>query len=144
MGANMKYIILVLIAILVSAPTLSRAADTPATPPTKVDKITDPVWGEITLKLENDGEPVFNPTALTVTLLCKDQRKKVNEVKPTPEVLVNAERICEYKGHTYDAKTKVLTLFYSTSEPAEGEAECNASWEPTFEFKELCDEWRPN
>ena len=108
----------------------------------KTTEIKDPVWGKIFLKIETDGEPVFNPDKLTVSLLCNDQRTKKNAVTPKEEILIDSDAICEFKGHEYDEKRKQLTIFFMTSEPAEGEAECNSPWTQSFDFKDLCSEWK--
>lgn len=143
----MKHTILVLMVSLISLPLLAKEEkelpNLPDQSEIKTHTVTDPVFGEMVLKLDTDGEPVYNPTAMTVTLLCKDQRSQKNSVTPKEEILINGERLCEFKGHSYDNKTKVLTVYYSSSEPAEGEAKCDSDWSRTFNFPELCEEWQP-
>lgn len=138
MGASMKHIFTIATIALLLGQTPARADDKN----TKTVAIKDPVWGSLSLTLLTDGEPVYHPIKMTVTLKCNDQRKVKNVLRPKDEVLLDAEAICEFREHSYDEKNKVLTIRFTTAEAEAGEARCNSEWTQNFDFKDLCMDWR--
>lgn len=96
--------------------------------------------GQIQYRVDKIGEPVYQPYTVTVSVLCEDHRDTRNLISPTWEKVLGPVPVCATYAPKFKGKT--LTIYYRTSTPKPGQAECDAGWSQTFDLEELCAAWR--
>lgn len=118
-----------------------------ADPRMESHSLNHPKFGTLTLTLEPTGEPAVQPYAMSVRVLCKDNRREPNSIKPEEQDLI-WERgdtpgvpICDFVGHQYDEKKAVLKLNYVTFDTDHPDKGCDAEYSQTFDLKKLCKRW---
>lgn len=107
--------------------------------------------GELTLTIEDHGEPVQQPYVMRLTVKCVDNRKKMTSVKPKVEKIDLAvvaekdetphDRICKFGAFNFDDDSKVLEIRYSKTSMKVGPGECDTDFNRKFDLKKLCAAW---
>ncbi len=134
---------LVLILAIVLAPVLVAQDKTTEDKPPEVPKSfeVNDTWGSFKLEFSENVEPIWYPIAMSLKLLCKDQRKTPGHAVPEEIQLPIHDRICEFEEHAFDDKEKVLRLKYTIYELEDTSGECTKEINYKAELKTLCRAW---
>jgi hypothetical protein len=97
--------------------------------------------GVLTIRLQNIGEPVYQPYLMSLAVKCSDRRVRPNAVEAKKVQLVTDKPICGFHQYSFDRDAKILTIHYSTSAFVPGEAKCDEHWAQDFDLNQLCAAW---
>lgn len=116
-------------------------------------KVSDPTAGSFRIHVADLGEPAIAPYIVNIKVECKDS---AGQAKSAAKEVLPTERLCQYTGHSYDSKTKTLTVRAISLELWEKdeagnylldnkgekipltELKCGKPWIEEFKFSEVC------
>lgn len=133
---NMKSKLALLIAffcVATSVPSLAREDHDTQNKVVREFEIRERGLGTLQVKITDAMEPAYQNFRMTLSVKC-DSGEFMEWEK-----IIDEEAICDFTKHTYERKTKVLRVYFSTSEIAPGEAKCNSHWSQGFHLKKLCE-----
>lgn len=105
------------------------------------ETISDADLAEIRVVVTDIGEPVYAPLQLKISVLCKDNRVNKNGPAPRWTLAREAQAICAFGSHAYNADRKVLALKFSEAAIVVGDAPCEPQPAKSIDIKKACARW---